>query len=377
MTANAIRIRAWLQHAALPLWSDAGVDREAGGFVERLYLDGRPDLAAAKRVRVQARQIYVYSHAKLLGFAPDGDAVATQGYDFLMRYACPDGLELGFVHALAREGAVASGKRDTYDHAFVLFALSWFHQATGRDDVRRAIGVLSDAIWTLLRRDDGLGFHLDDGRGAEMHQNPHMHLLEALLAAYDATQDARQLERATELFDLFRERMFDPGPGVLREYFGVDWRPAAGEQGRIVEPGHHCEWVWLLKRYADRIGAPLCEEAWRLADFVERHGRSESGLLVDELWADGRVKKASTRSWPQTEAIKAEVALAEAGGRPVRDRADVGVDALFDRYLDRPVRGAWIDWIDADGAPLAQAIPASTFYHLFLGFAEYLKANES
>lgn len=372
------RVRHWLANAALPLWAHVGVDGEAGGFVERLTAGARPDFDAVKRVRVQARQIYVFSHAKLIGLMPRGDAIAAQGYNFLMRHACPDGVAAGFVHALGRSGDVRDATRDTYDHAFLLFAFSWYYRATGDEGARSTILALGDAIWSLLRHPGGEGFVVDTRGGHALQQNPHMHLFEAVLAAFDATQDARFLERARELQALFCDKMFDDDLGILREYYDERWSPAAGDAGRIVEPGHHAEWIWLLKWYADRVGEPLCEQAYRLHDFIERFGRtSGSILLCDELWSDGTVKKASTRSWPQTEVLKAEIALAEATGSVLDDRADRIVTALFDTFLNRPIEGAWTDWVDSDGMPLVEAIPASTFYHVFMAFAEYLRIGRT
>lgn len=381
MTVDIARIRQWLCEAALPLWSTTGLDREQGGFVERLTLAGQPDLAADKRVRVQARQIYVYSHANLAGLMPDGERIAAHGYDFLMRHACPVGIEHGFVHLLARDGAMRDDRRDTYDHAFLLFAFSWFYRVTGRDDVRAAIEALADFIGARLRHPGGEGFVVDDRAlqdgGGPLHQNPHMHLFEAMLAAHEATGQARFLGHADELSRLFHERMFDQRLGVVREYYDIDWQPT-GEAGRIVEPGHQCEWVWLLKRHADRTGAPLPEEALRLHDFALRHGRPAGGaLLCDEVWTDGTVKKPSTRCWPQTEALKAEIALAEARGEPLPPRAEAIVSALFDTFLGRPVQGGWIDWVDGEGRPMVPAIPASTFYHVFLAFSEYREGRKN
>jgi len=376
-TTAGVRVRTWLADAALPLWARLGVDRDRGGFVERLMLDGRPDLAATKRVRVQARQIYVYAHASLMGLYPDALAVARQGWRFLADHALPRGVDGGFVHALQPDGQVADDRRDTYDHAFLLFALSWLFRAGNDPEVGAMLRPLAESTWRLLRHPGGDGLLVDDCGSLELHQNPHMHLFEAVLAAHEATGDPWFLDRADELFDLFRRRMFDSVYGVLREFHDAHWQPLTGDAGKIVEPGHHCEWVWLLKRYADRRGQPLCEEAWRLFDFAERHGRLNHGILLcDQLDTDGHVLKRSTRSWPQTEAIKADVAMAEARSLPLGERADVIVAALFDRFLDPAPAGGWIDWLDADGQPVVQTIPASTFYHLFLAFSEYLAALE-
>jgi mannose/cellobiose epimerase-like protein (N-acyl-D-glucosamine 2-epimerase family) len=367
-------VRTWLCDAALPLWADAGYDRAAGGFVERLRWDGSPDRDAPKRVRVQARQIYVFAHAALTGLAADGAALAEAGWEHLSRHACPDGVEHGFVHLLARDGRVLDARRDTYDHAFVLFALAWLHRATGREDVRAAMVAVDRFVHTRLRHPGGGGFATDASGGGGLEQNPHMHLFEAALAAFEATGDARFLERAAHLHALFRDRMFDPAHGVLREHFDAEWRPLPG-RGDRVEPGHQCEWVWLLAWHARLTGAPLAAEAERLAAFVARHGRRDGRLLCDAVAADGRVLSAATRLWPQTEAIKAGIALAEAQGVPPGPEVDAAVDALFATFLDQPVRGGWTDWRDPDGRPCVDAIPASSLYHLFLALSEYLRAT--
>jgi mannose-6-phosphate isomerase len=367
------RISDWLRHAALPLWAETGIDRAAGGFVERLDWAGRPIFDIPKRIRVQARQIYVYASAHRLGLYPGALAAANKGFDFLIAHACPDGPEAGFVHALTRDGGVHSARRDTYDHAFLLFAFSALYRATGEDRVRAAIDATAHALATRLRHSGGDGYSDDDTLDEGRSQNPHMHLLEAFLEAYEATGSATFLRNAEEIFILFRDRMFDPAYGVLREHYAADWSPAAGARGAIVEPGHHEEWAWLLHRHAQLSGTPVAVEAEELHSFARTHGRPRGSILLcDELDPKGAILKASQRSWPQTEALKAELAFAEAAGMN-SPMADAIVSALFDHYLAHPVPGAWIDWIDADGAPMVDYVPASTFYHLFLAFSEYLR----
>lgn len=370
------RVTDWLRQDALPLWADAGVDRTAGGFVERLDWVGAPILSIPKRVRVQARQIYVYAEAHRRGLFPGALAAAEQGFDFLIAHACPDGAEAGFVHALTRDGGVVDPRRDTYDHAFLLFAFATLYRATGRADVRTAIDAVAHAVATRLRHPAGAGYADDDTHGDGRSQNPHMHLFEGFLAAFEATGTRGFLDSASEIARLFEERMFDPAPGVLREFYDADWRPAAGERGQIVEPGHHEEWVWLLHRHAQLSGTPAIPAAAALHAFACAHGRPDGSILLcDELRPDGIVLKPSRRSWPQTEALKAECAIARAEGRLDNGHADAIVRALFDHYLCHPVPGAWIDWIDARGAPIVDYVPASTFYHLFLAFSDYLDAG--
>ncbi len=369
---NRSTISDFLTGRALPLWAGAGFDHDVGGFVERLCADGRPDLAVAKRVRVQARQIYVYAHAALLGMWPTGGELALRGFDFLDRHARAGDAADGFIHSVSRDGQPLDTRCDSYDHAFLLFAFSWLYRASGSPDVRRAMDEVIAVIDARLSLSDG-GVAVDTSGTAERQQNPNMHLFEALLAAAEATGEEQFLVRADALYRLFADRLFDRDAGVLREFYASDWRPAPGDRGDIIEPGHHCEWIWLLKRHADAHRRPVAGEALRLADFVERFGRSGgAALLCDELKVDGRPRKTGTRIWPQTEAIKAEIALGEIACRPPGARVDTIVDELFAKFLDRPIGGAWLDRIDAAGTPVTSSIPASTLYHLFLAFAEYL-----
>ena len=56
-------VRSWIFDKALPLWAGAGLDRERGGSVEVLDLQGADGGAHFKRTRVQARQVYAFSQA--------------------------------------------------------------------------------------------------------------------------------------------------------------------------------------------------------------------------------------------------------------------------------------------------------------------------
>src|SRR6266550_4930669 len=124
---------------SLPLWSGEGWDSAAGGFVERLDIEGRADRAEPRRVRVQARQIYSFAKAAHIGWYPEGREIAMRGLDYLLAKAkSPDGRP-GFVHLLGPDGSTVNAMRDTYDHAFVLLALSTVFQLSNDAQVRGEI----------------------------------------------------------------------------------------------------------------------------------------------------------------------------------------------------------------------------------------------
>ena len=68
LSSTQTRARDWLFRQALPLWAQAGVDAD-GRFVEKLDFDGRPITGLPRRTRVQARQVYVFAEAAVLGWA--------------------------------------------------------------------------------------------------------------------------------------------------------------------------------------------------------------------------------------------------------------------------------------------------------------------
>ena len=77
---------------------------------------------------VQARQIYVFSHAALLGWRPEGKVAALQAAHRLIdRYHGVDGSR-GWVFSVHPDGAVHDAKRDFYAHAFALFGLAWAYK---------------------------------------------------------------------------------------------------------------------------------------------------------------------------------------------------------------------------------------------------------
>ena len=98
-------LKTLITEHSLPLWSGEGWDSAAGGFVERLDIEGRADRAAPRRVRVQARQIYCFAKAARMGWYPEGREIALKGLDYLLAKAkSPDGRP-GFVHLLDSDGS--------------------------------------------------------------------------------------------------------------------------------------------------------------------------------------------------------------------------------------------------------------------------------
>jgi mannose/cellobiose epimerase-like protein (N-acyl-D-glucosamine 2-epimerase family) len=371
--ATAIhKLTAWARDYALPLWATAGFDAESGRFREALTLDGKPVSTAPTRLIVQARQIFSYAMAAKRNWHKGAADIVERGYHAMVRdYHRADG-KPGWAYSVSSDGGVADARRDLYSHAFALLAVSAYIGTTGR---RQAVELVEE---TLAFIDSDLHAPVSGGYLEALpkttdvrRQNPHMHLFEAMLSLWENTGEARYLARAGEMYGLFSTRFFRPVPGVLGEYFDAALAPAAGAAGDIVEPGHHCEWIWLLRRFERQTGRRVQPYVDALYDHAARHGYDPSGLMVDEVLAGGIHRLPSHRTWPMTEAIKANIFEAAAGRPGASAKAAVLANLLLDRFLQPVHRGGWMDRLDAKGQPAAETMPASTLYHL-LGAIEVM-----
>ena len=367
-------VARWLNGSALPLWADRGQDA-SGLFHERLDFDGRPDLTAMRRVRVQARQLFVFSEAAMMGWQGGAEEIVTRGLEaFVSRCWAPDG-EPGWAHILTPDGALADPTRDTYDHAFALLALASVWRYTRSDlalQMRdRTLAFIDEALSEPIHG----GLHEALPQPLPRRANPHMHMLEAMLAWHAVTGDAEFRTRANQLVQLFVDRFYDPGSETLGEFYDEAWREIDSAP-RVVEPGHHFEWTWLLHEAADQGCLDARAQAAGLFRFGMAFGLDQSGLAIDELRANGAVARASRRTWPQTELIKALVVMARDGDLKALARLPFTVQALMRTYLGTPTPGLWFDQFDAQGRTQDSHAPASTFYHLVMAFRELLDAGE-
>jgi len=356
--------REWLGQAALPLWASAGVDEKTGAFQEALTLTGEA-VSAPRRARVQARQVFVYASAARTGFGDQWLATAARGEAFFRaHYRRPDGQ---FAMLADETGRILDDTPYLYEQAFSLLALAEMRMAgvgdCGRD--AKASAVLQ-ALQT--RRHEAGGFV---ELGAHPYQaNATMHLLEAALAWEEAGGAAAWSALADELVALALARFIDAEGGFLREFFDAQWRPAAGDDGRWVEPGHQFEWAWLLSRWAERRGDAAAQAAARTLYERGLQGVDrQRGVAMNVLWDDLTVRDPAARLWPQTEYLKAALRMGD-------EKEALNAAAALGKYLNVPVRGVWRDKLQPDGRFVDEPAPASSLYHIVVAVLELLAAAD-
>ncbi|PHS21627.1 MAG: mannose-6-phosphate isomerase [Robiginitomaculum sp.] len=343
----------------VPFWANHGVDRKQGGFYERLHFDGTPDLRTARRLRVTSRQIYAFAHASVAGWV-DERALVNWAVDYLVSTPRHRDGAPGFVHLLDADGSICDARRDLYDHAFHILALSWAYRATGDAQI------LALAIETLAFVDEAMGcvkggWQEGDATALPRRQNPHMHMFEALLALFEASGDTAYLNRAGDIAVLLAERFTDQKTGLLFEDFDDDLVPIRPAR---IEPGHMAEWCWLLHKYAAlKAEAPL-DIALILGKHADALAPKGQGFLLDGFDENLNILTPSRRLWGQTEWLKSMLVRFEAGNEGMAVMADALLGRMHSSYFETTTPGLWMDKFDLQGVPLANHVPASIVYHL-------------
>jgi mannose/cellobiose epimerase-like protein (N-acyl-D-glucosamine 2-epimerase family) len=353
----------WLFEAALPLWWERGADHEGGGFHEKIGQDGRP-IGKPMRVRVQARQTYVYARAGALGWTGPWQAAMRHGLSFMLsRYARPDGLFRSTLDT-------ADESIDLYDQAFVLFALAHAYEAEGRPaellDLARA---LLQRVEDTLALGEG-GYYDGLPHQPILKSNPLMHLLEATLAWAATGAEGNFSTVAAALCELATTRLINPANGAVGEYFTAGWIPVGAPQQRTYEPGHQFEWAHLLLQAQTFLGA----EARGTVLALERFGRSfgidaRRGVALFAVNEAGELTDRRARLWAQTERLRISLQFAAQGLGDTADNqaAVTGSFSALTRFLATDVPGLWHEWQREDGGFDLAPSPASSLYHLVTG----------
>ena len=210
------QLNGWLVDHALPLWSAAGVDRVRGGFAERIDLSGRA-VEGPRRVRVAARQTWVFATAGKLGWTGPWREAVAHGVQAMEAYVRPDGLYGILADA---EGRLVDDTPAPYEQAFALLALSAAQETLGGDFEARAARLRDRLLAAGIVRPDG-----GVPEQGSLQANPMMHLFEALQAWTRISDNPAWAALADAIAASALTRMIDPATGALCEQYAPDWTP--------------------------------------------------------------------------------------------------------------------------------------------------------
>lgn len=358
LVAEYDQLASWMHDKAFPLWATMGI-HESGVTWEALDFDGQPVASDAVRVRVIARQIFVFSLAYERGWQPERcREIVQHNFDALtQRCRRADGLP-GKVFSLSSARLID----DTfclYDAAFALLAMASATRVLGPDSTITSIDEVLAAMAQHVAREEG-GYIEESVSSLTRLQNPHMHLFESLLAIGEIGENPMASSIQARLLSFIQETFFDNDLAIVHERRG-------GHHPLLFEPGHSFEWVWLLWWAGEEVGTD--------ESFATRlYERAFSALTDDqvaslEVALDQSEADASCRSWSQAEMLKAHLCRALSTDGEAREvylhRACRTARMMYDLWLAPAVDGGWHDHFSPEGQLLSPNMPASSGYHLF------------
>jgi mannose/cellobiose epimerase-like protein (N-acyl-D-glucosamine 2-epimerase family) len=321
----------------------------------------------------------VFAQAAVDGLLPEAAEAAKSGVEFVIRNAW-NREEGGWVFKLSIDGRQQLDEvRHLYCQAFVLFGFAWYMRCAKDPEVLGWIDKTLAFIDTRMTHPSGGYWNMWTSSAERTSlprlQNPHMHLLEALLVLAETTRIDEYLNRARKLVWLLRNRLCPPPHQRVGEYFDELWGLQAGPDGSRHEPGHQFEWIWILHQYRQLSGDTSIEQIVEpLLEYTLKYGvdRADNALFAvyDEIDAEGMPLVASKRLWPQTEMLKALLAAYEwSGERKYRTAAVSTLKMILQTYL-RGGEPLFDEHYDRFGHRIVDDVPVSSLYHLYLALSE-------
>ena len=378
------KTKSFLTHS-LALWDKVGYDHEYGGYFEALDFDAKPIHTLDKRFRIHPRTIFAHAAGTIWGYY-DGLETAEKAFQHITKHCwLEDG---GFATLSNRKGKIIDSSIYTYDHAFVMLGLGWLYKASGNPLHKTYLYNTWDMLQSrLIHTDKGFITSVPEPITPRRVQNPHMHMLEAMINLVILFDKDIWKDAAKQLYTLFTRYFCLSHEKKIREFFNDDWSLDV-LKGHLLEPGHHYEWVWILEQYETIMNKDLCANTTAnttaseiplikdVYDFAIL-GSNTAGMGYNETDYDGVPTRSEHRMWIQTEVIKANVAMYRKTKNPLYlERMYDAWQTLFSKYLIEK-HAIWYDEIDDEGNNISTNAPTSTLYHLLIAFHEYITLAEA
>lgn len=373
-----------LRDRMLPYWRETVEPR--GGY--RVYDPGDRSWRAQVKSKIkgetqnesvrglvsQARLLWVFSHAHLLGYSTsqhDYLKSAAHGYTYLIETML-DQQHGGCYWKTDVNSGVIEPHKILYGQGMAIYALVEYHRASGLSEPLEYAGSIHETVrqkfhdevhggWLehcerdftpltctgerLPGMPDIVGFKSGDAN---------LHWMEALTELYAETQDPSVLVSLMETIGILCKKFYPPDVSASREYRLPDWKTIDHAEFSGVSHGHMIEFAWLLLHAQETVGTPRDWDYFeRLLRHSLRHGFDhERGGFYFRGKPNEAADDTTKFWWVQAEGLSA---LTEAAAHFESDEYNAALDRLVSwihNYQIRSDDGVWIVSTDAGGRPL-------------------------
>ncbi len=360
-----------------------------GGYYQTLLPTGEHKQPQVKQLVSSTRLTWVFATcAKQFGQKQWLES-AQHGFDYVrMQHFDPERNAYNWV----MQGEQAQDQDNyCYGLAFMLLMHAGALNA-GLADAKQGLEATYDLLEQRFWQPE-FGLYADEA-SADWHtysdyrgQNANMHACEAMIAAYEATQEQKYLDRALLIAENICIRQTQATQGLIWEHYSknwqVDWNYNKDDPKNLYrpwgfQPGHLTEWTklllliyrhsaqpWLLSRAEDLFNA-----AWTTAWDKDRGG------LYYGFDPEGNICDDDKYFWVQAESMAAAALLAKATNKEVYWQC---YDQLWDyswRHFCEQKHQPWWRLLDANNQVLDPTIAspgAKIDYHTIGACLEILR----
>ncbi|AYL94099.1 AGE family epimerase/isomerase [Mucilaginibacter celer] len=348
----------------LSYWINNAVDDVNGGFWGKIDNDNVITADAPKGSVLNARILWSFSAA----YNQNPDEVylqmANRAYDYIQTYFVDD--EFGGVYwSVDYRGQKQDTKKQVYANAFVIYALSKYFIASGKESAKTEAVELYKLLVDKSYDIDKTGYFeaftrdwqpIDDLRlsakdaNEKKTMNTHLHVLEGYSNLYRIWPDESLKKQIETIINNFFDHFIDAVNHHLVLFFEEDWT----RKSDMVSFGHDIEATWLLLEAAEVIGnheliLKAREVCIAIAEVTIKGLDTDGGLWYEyEPEADHLIKE--KHWWVQAEAMVGFYnAWQVSGDKKYLELAVANWAFIKNKILDKQ-NGEWFWGIKADGS---------------------------
>ena len=350
----------------LEFWEKYGLQKDRKGFYGAVDLDNKPVLSANKSCVLNARILWTFAAATKIYPGKSYEDIAHLAYKVVTEDFA-DKKFGGFYMELSSSNEVVNDVKHTYAQAFVIYALSKYHEFNPQEEVMKKI---QDFFWFLdeKTKDPNNPGYLEsftrdweideENRMADNNEpksmNTHLHVLEAYAAVYKVWKGEIVRKRLAELLHIFINNIIR-GTGHLGVFFTSEMEETETSKG-LCSFGHDIEGSWLIWEAAEILGdseimekvKPLIQ---KMAEAVLREGVDKDGGLFLESTRFGSHVRTNKHWWLQAENLVGFMNMYQLKGEPKYwDTVKLAWD-FIDRCVIDYKGGEWFTKVNRLGVP--------------------------
>lgn len=388
MLSEQVNKTAWLEQIEdelndniMRFWGERTLDETFGGFIGEMDHLGKINNKAAKSLVLNARILWTFSAAHRVYPNAGYLRMADRAYAYLQKVFMDS--EFGGLYWMVDyTGQPIQDKKQVYGQAFVIYALSEYHLASGRPEPVKQAAQLFELLEKhsydtvhqgyieALARDwqvtDDLTLS-DKDLNEKKSMNTHLHVLEAYTNLYRVWKAEALKQKLTELIEVSLKHIINAENAHFHLFFDEEWHVKSTH----ISYGHDIEGSWLLMEAAEMLedNPALLERvkqvAIAMAEAVLAEGVDTDGGLWNEADEHG-LTDTNKDWWPQAEAMVGFYNAYQLTGDLKFVEASRSSWEFIRRFISDPVHGEWHLAVRQDGSPLTHEPKVSAWkcpYH--------------